>query len=158
MNMRRDDLVERIIWILIFVGLFSGASFSQPAQEWKKLTTSNNELSLSLPKDFNVFNGDDRFTLFSESAGAWISISNDRVDNTKKYVKELKLTSSDRWKLNEYDMSGFVVRGLTFDNEKGYMTHLYIASSKNYYRISASANSKNSPGLVRFLQSIQLGG
>lgn len=52
-----------------------------------------------------------------------------------------------------------MVRQLTFDGEKVYATHFYIASKKNYYTISTSATKVNtSAELARFLNSIEIGG
>ena len=148
----------RFVWILSVICFLAGFGISQVTPEWKGLTTSNKEVTVFLPSDIVVVNENGEFALYAYSDDTSIEVSKQKVDKPRNYVEKIDFSGSKTGKLKVLDFGEFLVKQLTFEGDKAYATHLYIASSKNYYYVSVSAKTKDNPSLVRFFDSFQLGG
>lgn len=152
---RKFYLSVKVINLFFFICLLAGIVFSQTPSGWTRLSTTNKDLTAFMPSDFIVVNEDGEVSLYASLEGVSFQISKKKVENPKDYVKKLDFPDSHTEVSN---VGEFFVKKAIYDVGKGYAIHLYIASSKNYYYVSTSSDTKDNSSLVRFTNSLMLGG
>lgn len=124
---------------------------------WQSYGSKSGEVRFLVPPGEIIVNDGGKFAIYASSDGATISVEKSTVGNAKDYVKNISFpTTSGSWTTLEIGKS--LVRQLTYDTDETYAVHLYIASPKDYFRVSVDAKQPKLESLKKFLASIQLSG
>jgi TonB family protein len=141
--------------LFIFAILASG---QDPDRKWTPLSSPKGDLTLAMSGSFSVQNESEIIRVFSDQNGATMELLvRPRVDprDMLKFAGQ-EFDDSGTVQLKEFKI-GKVSGRTRVRNADQYSISIYLAG-KNFYQITASAESSKNPVLDQFLSSIRIDG
>lgn len=155
-NKRKAITFGLVIFAIVLLG--PAATFSQDQHRPTTFTNTAKNFEFTIDSAFLIDRENHKVTIFGYSGPLSISVQTDKTQDPKGYVKRLYYPKEKSTKSEKAETGDFLVRKFEYETAGQFSTSIFIASSDDYFVISASASRKSDPELVRFFQSIRLNG
>lgn len=143
--------------LILFVLIFSLNSFSQDKTEWKTINGPENSFSISLPSNFVFFKEAQEYKLHGFLDGVQMSVRIYKNSHPKQQLNFFRLNASknksETISFSKDDFKGDLYKS---DNEKLYVSSVFMFSSKFTYYISVNSNEPDNLISAKFLQTIRI--
>lgn len=152
-----EPLMKKLFIFFICLLTISLVVSAKQTGKWTKILSPKKDVSFLLPKDFLVDNEDGKYRAYAYHNQVTINIEIENTGRAKQRLNQMRqYNGSTDNKITSFAVRDFV--GDVYEYNDGEAFSIYIASSKNFYRISASAKDKKNPVFETFLFSIELDG
>lgn len=146
----------KIITALFLTFILSLAATAQETGKWTKIASPKGDFIAQMPPDFLVDNEDDAYRVYAFHNEATMRIVIDETSDAKSRLKMMRQFPGAREaRVTQFDIGSFSGKMYTYEREKGISVSIYLASSKAFITVSASAKEESNAALKNFLYSIR---